>query len=55
MSTFVASKCGYCKKIIVPRPNLKFVRDEVELRDFETMTGVTAEDALAFAKEMEQM
>ena len=60
----VATRCGFCKKIIAPtedqrarmeRLNLKSVREEVELRDFETMTGMTAEDALAFAKEMEQM
>ena len=60
----VATKCGSCKKIIVPtdeqcarmeRFKLKSVREEVELCDFESKTGMAAEDAVAFSKDIEQM
>ena len=55
----VATKCGKCKKIIVPtaeqldrmaRFKLISVYDEVQLREFEA-AGFTPEEALALAKE----
>ena len=55
----VATKCGKCKKIVVPtfeqrqrmeRFKLKSIYDEVQLRDAEASTGFSPEELLAICK-----